>query len=272
MAKMKSRIIGLARPTATCRSIVDGLQIYGGGPDQQNLTIKDSVFGPLLAQDIYPSDTNTSFDNVSISNVLNINPLLHPILAEAIGSNTGPTPGNWTISNITNYLTPGVNTGEPSHGMEVWGSGHSMTNSILYYGYFQYPPSFTGTNSGNIYFGGEAPPASTNTNPNFVGPLPSNNSPSYATLAAADFTPQCGSCSGKGSSLHKVQDVLDLIDSLNGGAVTKPGDINHDGSVNVIDLSILLSNYNMTTASCDLNSDGTVNIFDLSILLSNYGT
>jgi hypothetical protein len=58
-----------------------------------------------------------------------------------------------------------------------------------------------------------------------------------------------------------------------GGAVAnKIGDINSDGSVNIFDLSIMLSNYNGTTASCDLNSDGTVNIFDLSILLSHYGS
>lgn len=52
----------------------------------------------------------------------------------------------------------------------------------------------------------------------------------------------------------------------------KVGDINSDGSVNIFDLSILLSNYDASTASCDINSDNIVNIFDLSILLSHYGT
>jgi hypothetical protein len=52
----------------------------------------------------------------------------------------------------------------------------------------------------------------------------------------------------------------------------KPGDINGDGTVNVFDLSILLSKWGTSDPATDLNSDGTVNVFDLSILLSNWGT
>jgi hypothetical protein len=36
-------------------------------------------------------------------------------------------------------------------------------------------------------------------------------------------------------------------------------------------MSILLSNYNTSNATADINGDGTVNVLDLSILLSNYG-
>jgi hypothetical protein len=55
-----------------------------------------------------------------------------------------------------------------------------------------------------------------------------------------------------------------------------PGYINGDGTVNITDLSILLSNYNKTPATAsnpnsDINGDNIINIFDLSILLSNYG-
>jgi hypothetical protein len=52
----------------------------------------------------------------------------------------------------------------------------------------------------------------------------------------------------------------------------KIGDLNHDGSVNIFDLSILLSGWGTTSATDDLNGDGTVNIFDLSIFLSHWGT
>jgi hypothetical protein len=62
----------------------------------------------------------------------------------------------------------------------------------------------------------------------------------------------------------------------------KVGDINGDNSVNITDVSFLLSSYGQTTTqcvtnaayTCDLSSppDGIVNIFDLSILLSHYGT
>jgi hypothetical protein len=62
----------------------------------------------------------------------------------------------------------------------------------------------------------------------------------------------------------------------------KTGDINGDNSVNITDLSLLLSSYGQSTTQCVTNSafkcdlsspgDNLVNIFDLSILLSHYGT
>jgi hypothetical protein len=70
--------------------------------------------------------------------------------------------------------------------------------------------------------------------------------------------------------------------TLNQSTGPKQGDINNDNSVNITDLSLLLSSYNQNvtqcttnnTYKCDLSSpgDGVVNIFDLSILLSHYGT
>lgn len=51
----------------------------------------------------------------------------------------------------------------------------------------------------------------------------------------------------------------------------KTGDINNDNQVGILDLSILLSNWGLTTAIADINHDGTVGITDLSILLSNWG-
>jgi chitodextrinase len=53
----------------------------------------------------------------------------------------------------------------------------------------------------------------------------------------------------------------------------KPGDLNSDGNVDLIDLSILLSNWSSTTSpQYDINGNGVVDIFDLSVLLTNYGT
>jgi hypothetical protein len=57
----------------------------------------------------------------------------------------------------------------------------------------------------------------------------------------------------------------------------KTGDINGDNAVNVLDLSVLLSNWSRTSATwtnqkCDLSIDGTVTILDLSVLLTNWGT
>ena len=55
-------------------------------------------------------------------------------------------------------------------------------------------------------------------------------------------------------------------------SVQYAGDINGDGSVNIFDLSTLLSHWGTADTASDLNHDGTVNIFDLSSLLSHWGT
>jgi probable HAF family extracellular repeat protein len=56
-------------------------------------------------------------------------------------------------------------------------------------------------------------------------------------------------------------------------ASTLPGDANLDGTVNITDLSKVLTNYDKTGmqwADGDFNGDGTVNIADLSNVLTNY--
>ena len=56
---------------------------------------------------------------------------------------------------------------------------------------------------------------------------------------------------------------------------TLPGDITLDGSVNALDLNILLAHYNTTGdtwATGDLNYDGKTNSLDLNILLAHYNT
>jgi murein DD-endopeptidase MepM/ murein hydrolase activator NlpD len=51
----------------------------------------------------------------------------------------------------------------------------------------------------------------------------------------------------------------------------KRADLNIDCTVNVVDLGILLSNWNRTTKPlADINQDGVVNVIDLGILLSNW--
>ena len=59
--------------------------------------------------------------------------------------------------------------------------------------------------------------------------------------------------------------------TLNITASVKPGDLNYDNQVNIVDLSIFLSRWNTANSEADFNSDGTVNIVDFSIFLSNWG-
>jgi hypothetical protein len=46
------------------------------------------------------------------------------------------------------------------------------------------------------------------------------------------------------------------------------GDLNSDGSVGIVDLSILLSNWQTANGTADINGSGNVDILDLSVLLS----
>jgi formylglycine-generating enzyme len=57
------------------------------------------------------------------------------------------------------------------------------------------------------------------------------------------------------------------------GIGSLPGDANQDGTVNIADLAVLLTNFDktgMTWAQGDFNADGTANIADLSSLLTNF--
>ena len=49
------------------------------------------------------------------------------------------------------------------------------------------------------------------------------------------------------------------------------GDLNQDGIVDSIDISILVSNWNTSDPTSDINNDGIVDSLDLSILVSNWG-
>ena len=52
-----------------------------------------------------------------------------------------------------------------------------------------------------------------------------------------------------------------------------PGDVNQDGTVNVMDLAVLAANYRQSLlgwANGDFNCDGVVNVSDLAVLAANY--
>jgi hypothetical protein len=51
----------------------------------------------------------------------------------------------------------------------------------------------------------------------------------------------------------------------------QPSDLNGDGIVDSIDLSILVSRWGSSDATADINNDGTVDALDLSVLVSNWG-
>jgi hypothetical protein len=67
------------------------------------------------------------------------------------------------------------------------------------------------------------------------------------------------------------QTLNNLFQTMPVPGTSRTGDVNHDGTVNVFDLSTLLSKWQTTDPATDINHDGTVNIFDLSLVLSNWG-
>jgi hypothetical protein len=205
-----------AGPSQTNCTHADGIQIYGSA-EQTGLTMQNDIVGPLLDQGIYPSDTAIAYDNTTLSNILLINAVWNNINSD--GQSNGALPRNWKISNITAYVTPGAAGliyGDNSQcNVEVnSGSNMTVTNSIFYEGCLHFNASPL-TASGNVYWNTQSSPGGTVTDPLFVGPLPANNNPLFATLNSVDFTPTCAVCAGKGSSLHRMADILARIDSLN---------------------------------------------------------
>lgn len=192
---------------------VDGLQIWGGGLHQQRMTFGHDVFGPFLAQGVYPGDDDVaSFDHVVVSDSLFLNMLDHSIIGPQIGSDPS-TPGDWRIGHVTSYLTNRPDVGLHSHGkLDLAGHGHWVRNSLFYNGYF-YAPGIRG--SGNVWWGGERVTGGRKLRPQFVSRPPTTSAPSFTRLTTLNLTPRCAGCADVGSPLHDVADLLRRIDRLN---------------------------------------------------------
>ncbi len=189
----------------------DGLQIWNGGPDN-GLTVQNDIIGPYLGQGLYPTDSTTpQYNNVTLNNVLFLNVLYGSI------NTVSSAPTGWNMSNVTFYRYGAAPDGDLCCTIDgnSWPSGDSITNSISYGGEIN-DPGLGGSN--NIYYNasGTTLAGGTNTDPKFTSPLTTGTS-TFAQIMAADLTPTCSSsiCTGIGSSLHKTQDILTTIDSLN---------------------------------------------------------
>lgn len=178
----------------------DGIQLYSGGASESGVTVKDSLFGPLVNQGVYLGDSSlgTKWTNVNITNSLFL-AVSHNIQADLAVH-------GWTVDHSTLFAPQG-GTGIPSDGANV------LSGVIKHGGYF-YAPAWSGTTSSNTWWLGDPlPGTSTNANPNFTA-TPAGTLPSYDSYAIADFTPSCASCSTAGSNIHKFADILTKIDSM----------------------------------------------------------
>jgi hypothetical protein len=173
------------------------------------MTVQNDIIGPYLWQGLYPTDGPTMhYNNVSITNTLFFN-----VIYQAINTYES-APTGWTMSNLTFYRYGQNPDGTYCCSLDGknW-SGDTLTNSISYGGYIN-DSGLSGSN--NVYYNsnGATLAGGTHVNPNFVQGLTSTT-PSWPDFQTVNLTAQCSLCSGKGSSLHTLRDILNRIDSLN---------------------------------------------------------
>jgi hypothetical protein len=100
-----------------------------------------------------------------------------------------------------------------------------------------------------------------------------------ATVSSTTLTYTDSGLSAGTNYTYKVQAIDAAGNTSNSASLAtatpalKAGDLNGDGSVGLLDLSILLSHYGLsaTASEGDINGNGAVDLTDLSILLSHYG-
>lgn len=99
------------------------------------------------------------------------------------------------------------------------------------------------------------------------------NSVLIATIATTSYSDTGLDASTSYSYFVKAKDNEGNISPSSSTAsdtTLRLGDLNNDGFVDVVDLSILLSAWQTSNATADINSDGVVDVIDLSIMLSNW--
>ncbi|OGY23210.1 MAG: hypothetical protein A2172_02415 [Candidatus Woykebacteria bacterium RBG_13_40_15] len=90
---------------------------------------------------------------------------------------------------------------------------------------------------------------------------------SSTSASAGNYTISTTATNSSAASYSASTSAVYQVTSL-----TKTGDLNSDGKVDIFDLSILLTRWGSSDTTADLNKNGTVDIFDLSILLSYWGS
>lgn len=107
-----------------------------------------------------------------------------------------------------------------------------------------------------------------------IADVPSEPDDALYTVKPADFQAQMAYLKSSGIVVETVAQALaDINGQVVIPPVTKPGDVNGDNVIDALDLSTVLSNWNLTAATKaqgDLNADGTVDALDLSTVLANW--
>lgn len=105
----------------------------------------------------------------------------------------------------------------------------------------------------------------------WLGPLFWYEFQDVSTDTSSNFFNFCGLLNFNGTKKQSWTAFQSLAAQDTSGPVT--GDVNGDGKVNILDLSVLASHYGATGATLaqgDVNGDGVVNISDLSIIAAHW--
>jgi len=214
-------------------------------------------------------------DNVQSDTIVAFNSLEMPVRRSSTTNNTtnDQAVGNVTqgISGFSSFgcvsgLTAKYNVLIDTSAVNCGDSTNALTSGVS---------QFTSTDT--------QPNSPTNSDPMFTAPLGDyrlkSGSVGFGKVPVSWCTANPGVCpitdingNPRPSPAHPSFYDAGAYESSTSGGTAKTGDLNNDGQVNVLDLSILLSNYGSSNQAADINKDGTVNILDLSILLTNYGT
>ena len=73
--------------------------------------------------------------------------------------------------------------------------------------------------------------------------------------------------SGEGTAVPVITQDSRIL-----GQITPPWDVNKDGVVNILDLTLVASRFGQTgSVASDVNGDSVVNVLDLTLVASHFG-
>lgn len=244
-----AQIVGLANSSMT-GGLVSGYNIMpnssftngiseGWTTDAPTAVTLDSQSTSLLGHGSYDGTVTGPQKSIKVTNNgTAVSRLTSPRIRVAPGT-------NYTLKNFINVTST---SGQVSFAINEFDADESPINSTLSYAGVKGSTTSNAVQVGNVNF--------TYT--------PSSAEVKYAQLTVI-FT---------GANLTAYVDTLQWLSPTPAIVIAK-GDVNEDGLIDALDLSVVLSRWNTSQTHAyrgDLNSDGIVDALDLSIILSNWSS